>query len=142
MDDLPITPELTIPAAELLERFTRSGGPGGQHVNTSSTRVELRWDVAGSAVLSEPQREQLRAGLRRRLDADGVLRVVTTDTRSQSGNRELARQRLRELVAAALAPRRLRRPTRPTPGSRTRRLEVKRRHSDVKAERGRRYGAE
>jgi ribosome-associated protein len=142
MDDLPITPELTIPAAELLERFTRSGGPGGQHVNTASTRVELRWDIAGSAVLSEPERERLRANLGRRLDGDGVLRVVAMDTRSQSGNRELARQRLLELVAAALETRRPRRPTRPTAGSRTRRLEVKRRHSEVKAERGRRYGAE
>lgn len=142
MPDLVVTPELTIPEAELELRFSRSGGPGGQHVNTASTRAEVRWDVAASAALSEPQRERLLAALASRLDKTGALRVVAEDTRSQLGNRELALERLRELVAAALKPRRVRRPTRPTASSRAERLDVKRRRSTVKSGRRTKFDAE
>lgn len=142
MADLVVTPELTIPDAELEVRFSRSGGPGGQHVNTSSTRAEVRWDLASSAALSEPQRERLLAALASRLDKTGALRVVAEDTRSQLGNRELALERLRDLVAAALKPRRVRRPTRPTASSRAERLDVKRRRSSVKSGRRTKFDAE
>lgn len=142
MADLVVTPELTIPDAELEVRFSRSGGPGGQHVNTSSTRAEVRWDLASSAALSETQRERLLAALASRLDKTGALRVVAEDTRSQLGNRELALERLRDLVAAALKPRRVRRPTRPTASSRAERLDVKRRRSSVKSGRRTKFDAE
>jgi ribosome-associated protein len=140
--DLVVTPELTIPDAELELRFSRSGGPGGQHVNTASTRAEVRWDVASSAVLNELLRERLLAALASRLDKTGALRVVAEDTRSQLGNRELALERLRDLVAAALKPHRVRRPTRPTASSRAERLDVKRRRSSVKSERRTKFDAE
>lgn len=142
MADLVVTPELTIPDAELELRFSRSGGPGGQHVNTASTRAEVRWDVASSAVLNELLRERLLAALASRLDKTGALRVVAEDTRSQLGNRELALERLRDLVAAALKPHRVRRPTRPTASSRAERLDVKRRRSSVKSERRTKFDAE
>jgi ribosome-associated protein len=139
MDDLDVTEALVIPAGELEWRFSRSGGPGGQHVNTAATRAELRWDLAGSAALTEPQRSRLLAALAPRLAGDGVLRVVAEDRRSQLENRELARERLRQLVAAALKPRRIRRATRPTAASQDRRLTVKRRRGALKAERRTRH---
>lgn len=132
MDDLRVSAELVIPAAEIEARFSRSGGPGGQHVNTSSTRVELRWDVAHSPSLGEADRRRLLTTLAHRLGAEGVLRVVAEDTRSQLGNRQLAAERLRALVAAALVPRRHRRPTAPTAASRARRLERKKHRGEVK----------
>src|SRR3954467_13607398 len=99
---LEITPELSIPLSELEYRASRSGGPGGQHVNTSSTRVEVWWDVAGSPALSEEQRTRLLARLVTRLDSAGRLRLVSSGSRSQLRNREEVTERLRELVAAAL----------------------------------------
>ena len=136
MDDLFITPDLTVPAGELAVRFTRSGGPGGQHVNTSATRVELVWNVTASPVLSDTQRNRLTERLANRLDGEGNLRVVVDATRSQHDNRELALARLRTLVALALRPRRSRRPTTPTAASRERRLAHKRRRSETKRLRG------
>src|SRR3954467_6405797 len=99
---LEITPELSIPLSELEYRASRSGGPGGQHVNTSSTRIEVWWDVAGSSALSEEQRARLLARLGRRLDSSGRLRLVSGGSRSQLRNREEVTERLRELVAVAL----------------------------------------
>jgi ribosome-associated protein len=142
VDDLVVGPELTIPAAELAWRFSRSGGPGGQHVNTAATRAELRWNVAASAALGPVERERLLGALAGRLDADGTLRVVAEETRSQLENRERARERLAALVARALAPPRPRRATRPSAASREARLAVKRRRGEVKSERARRYGRE
>ncbi|MCU0621699.1 MAG: aminoacyl-tRNA hydrolase, partial [Gemmatimonadales bacterium] len=102
-EDLVAGPSVVIPAGELEWRATRSAGPGGQHVNTSATRVELVWDVARSAALSEALRARLLARLGPRLDARGRLRVVSSRRRSQLQNREAARDRLAELVAAAAA---------------------------------------
>lgn len=117
-----------IPEHELELRFTRSGGPGGQHVNTSATRVELVFDLEGSPSLTDAEKSRARRRLRSRLDAEGRLRVVAQDERSQARNRALARERLRELLRGALEPPpRPRRPTRPTAAATAERLEGKRR---------------
>jgi ribosome-associated protein len=111
---LEITPELLLPLAELDYRATRSGGPGGQHVNTSSTRIEVWWDVRGSQALSEEQRARLLQRLSRRLDSTGRLRVVASESRSQLRNRDTATERLREVVAGALTVRKPRKRTKPS----------------------------
>ena len=117
-----------LPPAELEFRATRSGGPGGQHVNTSSTRVELVFDLEGSPTLTDAERERARRRLRSRLDAEGRLRVVAQDERSQYRNRRLATERFCELMRTALAPPPPpRRPTRPTRSATEGRLETKRR---------------
>jgi ribosome-associated protein len=123
---------LTIPESELSWRFSRSSGPGGQGVNTADSRVELVWDVAGSAVLSELQRERLIERLGGRM-VDGVLTVTASEHRAQLRNRDAARARLAAIVADALRPPPAsRRPTRPSRGARERRLEAKKRRTDVK----------
>ncbi len=135
--DLEVSPALTIPAAELGWRFSRSSGPGGQHVNTTDSRVELIWDVAGSAVLSENQRERLLSRLGGRLNA-GVLTVTASEQRSQLRNREVALAKLGQLVAAGIAPAAApRRPTKPTRGSNRRRLAAKVQRSATKQQRRR-----
>jgi ribosome-associated protein len=122
-----------LPESELEFRATRSGGPGGQHVNTSSTRVELVFDLDGSPTLTDTERELARRRLRRRLDADGRVRVVAQDERSQLRNRRLATERFCELMRAALAPPPPpRRPTAPTRAAREERLESKRRGGERK----------
>jgi ribosome-associated protein len=125
---------LTIPADELLERFSRSSGPGGQSVNTTDSRVELIWDVAASGALSESQRARLLARLSGRL-SNGVLTVTASEHRAQLRNRVAARERLAALVAAALVPQQVRRPTRPSQAARQRRLDAKRRRGALKASR-------
>jgi ribosome-associated protein len=125
---------LTIPAGELVERFSRSSGPGGQSVNTTDSRVELSWDVAASAALSEPQRARLLARLGGRI-SDGVLTITASEHRAQLRNRVAARQRLTALVAAALVPQRIRRVTRPSRAARQARLDAKRRRGQLKASR-------
>lgn len=132
---LEITPALLLPLAELDYRATRAGGPGGQHVNTSSTRVEVWWDVGTSPTLSDEQRARLLERLANRLDGEGRLRVVASDSRSQHRNREAATERLRDLVAAALAVRKPRKRTRPTRAAKAARLDAKRRRSAVKRDR-------
>jgi ribosome-associated protein len=128
---------LVIPAAELIERFSRSPGPGGQSVNTSDTRVELEYDVAGSPALNPQQRERATARLAGRL-SEGRLVVVASEHRSQHRNRVAARERLAELLGSALAPPPPpRRPTKPTRGAQRRRLESKRRRGQTKSLRGR-----
>lgn len=131
-DPLLINASLTIPQAELQVRATRAGGPGGQHVNTSSTRVELTWNVRASSVLNAAQRERLLVALAPRLDGAGVLRVVASDTRSQRQNRELAEERLAAAVRRALVVRRPRKKTRPTRASVERRLDAKKRAGEKK----------
>ena len=126
-----------LPEAELEVRFSRSGGPGGQHVNTSATRVEVVLDVDGSPTLSAREKARIHRRLGGRLDADGRLRVVAQDERSQARNRALATERLCGLLQEALAPPPPpRRPTRPGPAARARRLAEKREASARK--RGRR----
>jgi ribosome-associated protein len=117
-----------LPPSELEFRATRSGGPGGQHVNTSSTRVELVFDLAGSPTLTEAERTRARRRLGSRLDGEGRLRVVAQDERSQHRNRQLAVERFCTLMREALAPPPPpRRPTRPTKAATQERLESKRR---------------
>jgi ribosome-associated protein len=133
--DLPINDRVVIPAAELAWRFSRASGPGGQGVNTTDSRVELSWDLAGSAVLSPVLRARALERLSGRL-VDGVLTVTASEFRSQLRNREAAALRLAALVARAIAPPpRARRPTRPSRASVERRLAGKKRRGQVKQDR-------
>lgn len=126
---------VVIPDAELVERFSRSSGPGGQGVNTTDSRVELRWDVTASTALSDGQRARLADRLSGRL-VDGVLTIVASEHRSQLQNRAAARARLAMLVTDALAPPPpARRATRPSRAATQRRLDDKRRRGNVKATR-------
>lgn len=127
-----VTAGLVIPASELSWRFSRSSGPGGQGVNTADSRVELMWDAAGSAVLSPVQRQRLVERLGHRL-VDGVLTIAASEERAQLRNRDAARARLAALVAEAVRPPAPpRRATKPTRGSKERRLQAKQRRTDVK----------
>jgi ribosome-associated protein len=132
---LEITPDLRLPLAELDYRASRSGGPGGQHVNTSSTRIEVSWDVAGSPSLTPEQRAQLLQRLSSRLDSTGRLRLVSSGTRSQLRNREDVTERLQSVVAAALAVRKKRKATKPSRAAKAARLEAKRRRAATKQRR-------
>ena len=138
-DDRGLTVEggPSIPLAELTFKATRSGGPGGQHVNTSATRVELTWNVGASPSLSDEQRSRILARLANRIDDRGVLRVVESRSRSQHRNREVAADRLARLIAGALRERKRRRPTKPPRASKEARLREKRRRAEVKDRRGR-----
>ena len=139
MPDLVVTADLSIPEGELTERFSRSSGPGGQHVNTTDTRVELSWHVGASAVLTDTQRARLLARLRPRL-VQSVLTVSASEHRSQTANRRAARERLAAIVReAAQPPPPTRRPTRPTWGSRQRRLAAKKQRGEIKRGRGGRW---
>ncbi len=124
-----------IPAAELTVKATRAGGPGGQHVNTSSTRVEVVWGMRTSNALSDTQRALLEQNLSSKLDATGSLRVVAADTRSQTQNRLLALSRLANTVRDALVVPKTRRATAPSRGQKQQRLDEKKRRSHVKRDR-------
>ena len=132
---LEVTPALLLPLAELDYRATRAGGPGGQHVNTSSTRIEVWWDVRSSPTLSGEQRALVLERLATRIDGEGRLRIVASESRSQLRNREAATERLRELVASALAVRKPRKRTRPGRAAKAARLEAKRRRAATKRRR-------
>jgi len=132
---LEVSPELRIPLSELLYRASRSGGPGGQHVNTSSSRIEVWWDVGGSPSLTDEQRSQLLQRLASRLDSSGRLRLVASGSRSQLRNREEATERLRAVIAGALVVRKKRRPTKPSRAAKDARLEAKRRRAATKQRR-------
>ncbi len=129
---LTITPDLAIPLAELEFRFSRSSGPGGQHVQRADTRVELLFDVANSPSLTDDQRERIRTRLAGYLDNDGVLHLFSSATRSQLANRADAIARFQALLARALQPRKRRIATRPTAASRERRLAEKRARGQIK----------
>ena len=126
---LRVTPTLSIRVDELEWRFARSGGPGGQHANTSDTRAEVRFDIAASPSLGPRQRARLLERL------GPVVTAAASDSRSQARNRELALERLRSKLAAGLRIERPRRVTRPGPAARERRLDEKRRRSARKRER-------
>lgn len=127
-----MTPGFVIPDGELSERFSRASGPGGQGVNTTDSRVELSFDVRRSSAVPERLRARLLARLEARL-VDGVVTVAASEHRTQLANRRAARARLTALLAqAAAAPPRTRRKTRPTRGSKERRLEEKRRRGETK----------
>ena len=141
-ESLDITPTLRVPLSELDYRASRSGGPGGQHVNTSSTRVEVWWDVARSPSLTPEQRAQLLERLRRRLDSEGRLRLVSSGSRSQLRNREDVTERLSEVIAAALVVRKKRKPTKPSRAAKAARLDAKRKRSVTKQRRRRPFPEE
>ena len=127
-----MTSRLVIPEAELSWRFSRSSGPGGQGVNTSDSRVELSYDVAQSSALGPTLRARALDRLAGRL-VDGVVTVVSSEHRSQLRNREVAEDRLADLLRAALAPPpRPRRPTKPSKASQDRRIATKKRRGEVK----------
>ena len=130
-----ITDTVSIPMSELQFRFARSGGPGGQHVNRSATQVELLFDVANSPSLDEAQQRRVLRKLKSRIDKEGVLHLVSQETRSQLRNREEAVERFQELMRDALRVPKSRRPTRPTRAARERRLGEKRRRSGTKRDR-------
>ncbi|MBN2233422.1 MAG: aminoacyl-tRNA hydrolase [Deltaproteobacteria bacterium] len=131
-----ITPEISIPAAEIELSAVRAPGPGGQHVNKASTAIHLRFDIPASS-LPDGLKQRLLARGDRRISTAGVLVLKAAEFRRQEQNRAAARERLRALIAAALVVRRSRRPTRPTRGAREQRLEFKKRRGRVKALRGR-----
>ena len=135
-----INSTLTIPLAELSFRASRSGGPGGQHVNTSSTRVELWWDSALSPSLSAEQRVTIQSRLATRLTEDGLLRIVSSATRSQARNKEAAIARFQEVLHRALAVPKRRRATKVSRAVKERRLAQKRKQGERKRERRRPVG--
>ena len=132
---LAVNESLSIPRTELDVRVSRSSGAGGQHVNKTSSRVEIFWNIVGSRAVSEEQRARLQEKLASRLTTEGSIRVVASDMRSQSRNRELAEERLAELVRRALIVPRKRKATRPTRAAKEARLDSKKRHSTKKRDR-------
>ena len=132
MAAISVTPAISIDEAELEWGFSRSGGPGGQHANTSSTKVELRWDVSRTDALSDAQRELVLRRLGTRINNDGVLVLQSSEYRSQTRNREAVLARFATLLGEALYTQASRRPTKPTKAARRRRLDTKRRRSQTK----------
>ncbi len=143
MDDLQVTSGpgaprgITVPAGELVEQFSRSSGPGGQHVNTADSKVQLSIDLSATTALDEGQRARILEHLASRLagDSGAVLTVSAEEHRSQWRNRTAARQRLADLLREAVAPPVIRRATKPTRGSKRRRLKAKRIRSEKKQNR-------
>ncbi|MFN7702597.1 MAG: alternative ribosome rescue aminoacyl-tRNA hydrolase ArfB [Deltaproteobacteria bacterium] len=135
MDDLSVSPTVTIPARELRWSASRSGGPGGQNVNKVSSKVDLRFDLEASEALTDAQKSRLRAAARNRLDEDGAIQIVVQDTRDQQKNLELARARLAELIRKSMVVPKARKKTRPSLGAKRRRLNDKKRVGDKKRDR-------
>lgn len=132
---LAVNDSLSIPRAELDVRVSRASGAGGQHVNKTSSRVEIFWNIPASRVLTDEQRARLLGKLASKLTTEGSIRVVASDMRSQSRNRDLAEERLAETVRRALIVPRKRRATKPTRAAKEARLDSKKRHSDKKRKR-------
>jgi ribosome-associated protein len=133
-ETLWINAELELPLDEVLVRASRSSGPGGQHANVTASRIEVSFDVAASSTLSDAQKARITAR------CGPVVRAIAQDARSQARNRALALERLAERIARSLEVQRVRRPTKPTRASRTRRLDAKRRASERKSTRRRPAG--
>ena len=136
-DGLTVAPGVHIPATELQVSAISGGGPGGQHVNKSATRVAVQWNVRTTRALRDDQRERVLLKLASRLDSEGMIRIVGGEFRSQQQNRRAAFERLQQLVARALVVPRPRKATRPTFGSVQERLSTKRQRSQTKQQRRR-----
>jgi ribosome-associated protein len=134
-DAIRVNDLVEIPRAEIELRTSRSSGAGGQHVNKTSSRVELSWNIAQSRALDEEQRTRLLARLASRLSDEGAIRIVSSETRSQLRNREAAESRLAETIAKALIIPKKRKPTRRPRAANEARLTEKKKHSDKKRER-------
>ena len=132
---LAVNDSVRVPRAELTYRATRSGGPGGQHVNTSSTRVELAWDVDGSPSVSDEERARIREKLSNRISGEGLLLLSASEHRSQNRNKEAVTERFVELVRQALVVQAKRKKTRPSKAAREARLHAKKHRSEVKRRR-------
>jgi ribosome-associated protein len=130
-----VTGSLAIPRAELVYRASRAGGAGGQHVNTSSTRIELLWNVLATPTLDDAARERVAARLATRIDGEGWIRVVSSARRSQQQNREAAESRLAELVRGALVVQKRRKATKPSRGAKEARLAEKKKRGETKRQR-------
>jgi len=135
-ETIAVNDRVQIPLSEIEFRFSRSSGPGGQHVQKSSTRVELLFDVARSPSLDDEQRARVLSRLSGYVDSDGILHIISQSERSQWRNRQEVVERFQELMRRALARRKRRRATRPTAASREQRLEQKKRRGQVKRQRG------
>lgn len=131
-EDLFVKPGVTIPQAELEFSVSRSGGPGGQHVNKTSTRVTLSWDISRSQAISEHQRERLLLKLEHRITQEQQLQVHVDETRSQYRNRELALQRIAELIVGALHIPKPRKKTKPSRSSQKKRMDKKTQRGQIK----------
>jgi ribosome-associated protein len=136
-DGLVVNPSLIIPRGELVYRASRSSGAGGQHVNKTSSRIEIEWNVL-TAALDDDIRSRILSRLKSRIAADGTIRVVASDTRSQARNREIAQGRLIELIAKALVVQRKRKKTKRPRAANEARLTEKKKHSDKKRDRQKR----
>lgn len=132
---LELSETLAIPRTELVYRASRAGGAGGQHVNTSSTRIELLWNVRQTQALDAEQRTRVETKLASRLDGDGWLRVVSSARRSQGQNREAAEERLVTLIRGALVVPKRRKATKPSRGAKEERLAEKKKRGDTKRQR-------
>ena len=135
--DLPITETVTIPLVELHFQFSRSSGPGGQHVNRTASQVELTFDVLGSPSLNEAQRARVLSKLKSYIDTRGILHLTSQTTRSQHRNRTEVTERFTTLLQRALHVPKRRIPTRPSPQAEARRLAAKQRTSAIKQRRRR-----
>lgn len=134
-DDLKINGKVTIPAAELQWTTSRSGGPGGQHVNKTNSKVTLEWNIDSSSVLTDVKKARIKSRLSNRITSDGVLKVSASGSRSQKANLEDARERLAALVREAMKVSKPRKKTKPSKRAKRRRLDGKKRRGDLKKSR-------
>ena len=137
IDGIRVSDSVVIPRAELEVRASRSSGAGGQHVNKTSSRIEIEWNIKSSSAITDEQRKRLLSRLASRLSDEGAIRVVASDTRSQLRNREAAERRLGETIAKALIVPKKRKPTRRPRSADEARLSEKKKHSERKRERQR-----
>jgi ribosome-associated protein len=133
--ELTLSATMAIPRSELVYRASRAGGAGGQHVNTSSTRIELLWNVRDTLAMEPEARERIETKLASRIDGEGWIRVVSSARRSQQQNREAAEARLAELVAGALVVQKRRKPTKPSRGQKEARIQEKKKRGETKRQR-------